>query len=285
MTPDEYCQHKTQHSGSSFYYSFLFLDKTQNQAMTALYAFCREVDDVVDECHDPMVAEGKLQWWREEIAQLFTGTPSHPVCLALKNSLKHYPLQQRYFLELIDGMQMDLYQQRYSHFDDLSAYCYRVASVIGLLSIEIFSYQHKSTQQYAHDLGIALQLINILRDVREDAKRGRIYIPQDEMAQFNVSSEMLINGQDNQQTRSLFAYQAERAQKYYQLAFAHLDNTDRYAQRTGIIMAEIYLALLNKIVKLNYPVLQQRVRLAKMNKLWIAWSCARREFKQQSKKT
>jgi len=284
MTPDEYCQHKTQQSGSSFYYSFLFLDKTQNQAMTALYAFCREVDDIVDECRDPMVAERKLQWWREEIEQLFSGTPSHPVCLALKNSVKHYPLKQRYFLELIDGMQMDLYVHSYSNFDELSVYCYRAASVVGLLSIEIFGYQHESTRQYAHDLGIALQLINILRDVREDAKRGRIYIPQDEMAQFKVSSEMLINGQDNQQTRSLFAYQAERARKYYQLAFSHLDNEDRYTQRTGIIMAGIYSALLDKIVKLNYPVLQQRVRLAKMKKLWIAWNSARREFTHQGRK-
>jgi phytoene synthase len=279
MTPDEYCQHKTRQSGSSFYYSFLFLDKTQHQAMTALYAFCREVDDIVDKCLDPMVAERKLQWWREEIEQLFFGRPEHPVSLALKQSLKHYPLQQHYFLELLDGMHMDLHKNSYSNFDELSVYCYRAASVVGLLSIEIFGYQHDSTRQYAHNLGIALQLINILRDVREDAKHGRIYIPHDELTRFNVSKEMLINGQENKQTRALFAYQAQRARQYYQQAFETLVQEDRYDQRVGIIMAEIYFALLDKIVKLNYPVLEQRVKLAKLKKLWIAWHCAHREFK------
>ncbi len=283
MTPDEYCQQKTQQSGSSFYYSFLFLDRPQKQAMTALYAFCREVDDIADECTDPLVAERKLQWWREEIAHLYNGKSNHPVCLALEEALLNYPLQQQYFLQLIDGMEMDLYCSNYSSFDKLSVYCYRAASVVGLLSIEIFGYQHDSTRQYAHDLGLALQLINILRDVREDARRGRIYIPADEMERFQVTREMLLNGQDTSQTRDLFAYQADRARRIYQQAFAQLHQEDRYAQKTGIIMAEIYAALLDKIIHLNYPLLQQRVKLAKLKKLWIAWSTARREFYNQKK--
>ena len=253
--------------------------------MTALYAFCREVDDIVDECHEPMVAERKLQWWREEIGALFTGKPSHPVCLALQEALVHYPLEQRYFLELIDGMQMDLQKHSYANFDELSQYCYCAASTVGLLSIEIFGYQHESTREYARHLGIALQLINILRDVREDALRGRIYIPQDELQRFKLSKENIINGTDNEQSRALFALQAARARSYYEQAFEYLDAEDRYAQRTGIIMANIYSALLDKIINTNYSVLSQRVQLTKTMKLWIAWSSARREYKYHNKTT
>jgi len=278
MTPDEYCQEKTQQSSSSFYYSFLFLNDTQRQAMTALYAYCREVDDVVDNCSDHHVAGNKLNWWREEIHRIFHGIPNHPVSIALKSAINNYPLKEKYFQELISGMEMDLHAAQYSSFNELSLYCYRAASVVGLLSIEIMGYTGPDTDKYARNLGIALQLINILRDVKEDAARGRIYIPQDDLVQFEVSKAMLIEGTSNEKTLALFEFQANRAQQYYKKAFSYLAQTDRYKQRTGIIMAEIYYALLKKIQLNNYPVLQNRVKVAKLKKLWIAWTTARHEY-------
>lgn len=279
MTPDEYCQEKTQKSSSSFYYSFLFLNDSQKQAMTALYAYCREIDDIVDECSDPYVAANKLNWWREEIHAAFHGKPNHPVAQALTTSLKHYPLKESYFQELITGMEMDLQKNQYASFNELSLYCYRVASIVGLLTIEILGYKNDSTQDYARDLGMALQLINILRDVKEDAQRGRIYIPQDELKQFNVTNDMLVNQESNENTQKLFAFQAKRAEKFYNQAFQTINPKDRYSQRTGIIMGEIYFSLLKKIKKEHYPVLKKRVKIFALKKLWIAWTTARREYK------
>jgi phytoene synthase len=278
MTPAEICHAKTQQSSSSFYYSFLFLNDRQRQAMTALYAFCREVDDVVDECSDINIATSKLNWWRTEIHNLFHHTANHPVTIALKTAINHYPLSEKYFLELITGMEMDLYPTHYANFDELSTYCYRVASVVGLLTIEILGYQGDQTHQYAHHLGIALQLINILRDVKEDVQRGRIYLPQDELQQFNVTEDMLHNNSNNPHIQALFTYQAKRAEQYYQQAFTFLNQSDRFQQRTAIIMAEIYWALLKKIQAQNYPVLEKKVRVTKLKKLWIAWTTARREY-------
>jgi len=279
MSPDEYCQDKTRRSGSSFYYSFLFLPEQQRRAITALYAFCREVDDVVDECRDPQVARTTLNWWRSEVARMFHDTPQHPVTRALKPLLQHYNLAEEYFLEIIDGMEMDLDQTTYVDFSQLSLYCYRVASVVGLLSAEIFGYQDRLTQKYAIDLGLAFQLTNILRDVREDACRGRIYIPDDEMAQFGVTREEIIEGRMSDGMRQLLAFQAERAQSYYERAFARLPDVDRFAQRSGVIMAAIYRRVLQRIIELDYPVLQQRITLPTWQKLWLAWRCYRSEKK------
>lgn len=279
MTPDDYCQEKTQQSSSSFYYSFLFLNDTQRQAMTALYAYCREVDDIVDECSDQSVAASKLNWWRDEIHSLFHAKPSHPVTMALKTAIIHFPLQEKYFTDLISGMEMDLYKKQYASFTELSQYCYRAAATVGLLTIEILGYKNSSAHEYAHNLGIALQLINILRDVKEDVRRGRSYIPQDELLQFGVTQSMLVNGKNTTQTQALFAFQAERAEQYYKKAFSLLAQNDRYAQKTGIIMAEIYLALLKKIQSKHYPVLEQKISIGKFKKLWIAWTTARREYK------
>src|SRR5690606_25615175 len=157
---DEYCQNRAAGSGSSFYYSFLFLPPEKRRAITAVYAFCREVDDVVDECSDAGVARAKLAWWRGEIGNTFAGEPQHPVGQALLPVVREYNLPQEYFLEIIDGMEMDLDQVRYASFNELALYCYRVASVVGLISAEIFGYQDRHTLKYAHDLGIAFQLTN-----------------------------------------------------------------------------------------------------------------------------
>lgn len=279
MLPQEYCQQKAAQSGSSFYYSFLFLPENQRRAMTALYAFCREVDDVVDECLDVAVARVKLHWWRDEIHRLFAGAPQHPVTKALAEPIKHFNLPAEHFLEIIDGMEMDLDYNSYPSFKELSLYCHRVASMVGIMSVEIFGYENKETLKYAHELGMAFQLTNILRDIGEDIQRGRLYIPADEMARFNVTSDDIAQKRMTDNVRQLLQFQAQRAQEYYSLAFSHLPDVDRYRQRSGIIMAAIYQTLLTEIGKANYQVLTQRIALTPIRKLWIAWRTNRREKK------
>lgn len=277
MSPDEYCQKKTANSGSSFYHSFRFLPPQKRRAITALYAFCREVDDAVDECGEQELARTALNGWRQEVARLYHDTPKHPVTCALKPLLADFNLSEEHFLEIIDGMEMDLDKVRYETFSQLSLYCYRVASVVGLMAAEIFGYQDRHTLKYAHDLGMAFQLTNILRDVREDALRGRCYLPADEMARFGVSIEDIKNARMHDGMKQLLAFQAERARGYYDKAFAQLPEQDRYAQLSGIVMAEIYQSVLQRIIAENYPVLQRRVTLPLWQKLWLAWRCARRE--------
>ncbi len=277
MTPDEYCQNRTSRSGSSFYYSFLFLPSEQRRAITALYAFCREVDDIVDESANPALARTQLQAWREEIGRLFHDTPQHSVTRALAPMLERYELAEEHFLEIIDGMEMDLDQNRYADFKELSLYCYRVASVVGMLSTEIFGYRDRHTLRYAHDLGMAFQLTNILRDVGEDARRGRIYIPEDEMTRFGITPEDLIRGRDSDAMRELFKCQGDRARTFYRAAFSRLPEEDRYRQRAALMMAAIYLRLLDEIEGQGFPVLNRRISLPSWQKLWLAWRTARRE--------
>lgn len=279
MTPDQYCQEKTANSHSSFYSSFRFLPVLKRRAITALYAFCREVDDVVDECKDEMVARQTLNWWRSEIAQLYNGNATHPVTQALQVLLSDFNLQQKHFIEIIDGMEMDLDIHHYSTFEDLSLYCYRAASVVGLLIAEILGYKNKETLKYAHDLGMAFQLTNILRDVREDAERGRVYLPLDELQQFSVKREDLSKGITSHAVHDLFQFQAKRAREYYTNAFNALPEEDRYAQRIGLIMADIYLNLLHEIETDGYRVLEHRITLTPVRKLWLAWRASRREKK------
>lgn len=279
MTPDQYCQDKAAKSGSSFYYSFMFLPPEQRQAIVALYAFCREVDDVVDECSDPTLAQTKLVWWRNEIDKLFKGHPTHPVTQALQTAIQRYNLPQEHFLEIIDGMEMDLSQFTYASFKELSLYCYRVASVVGLMAAEIFGFEERQTLKYAHNLGMAFQLTNILRDVAEDSQRGRIYIPLDELERFGVHTDDILSFRDSDNVRKLMAFQAQRAHEFYDKAFSQLPEVDRYRQRTGIIMAAIYQATLQEIEADGLNVLTQRISLTPIRKLWIAWKTARAEKK------
>lgn len=270
MTPDQYCQQQAAASGSSFYYSFRFLDAPRRRAITALYAFCREVDDVVDECADAGVARMKLTWWRGEVAALYGGHPSHPVTQALAPALSRFDLRQELMLEIIAGMAMDLDQARYPDFAALERYCYRVASAVGLLAARIFGHEDPGTLDYAHDLGLALQLTNIIRDVGEDARRGRIYIPQDELEQFGVPEGEILQGQTSSRFVALMAFQAERARQYYARALARLPAVDRRRQRPGLIMAAIYRAILEEIAADGYRVLDRRLSLPALRKLWIA---------------
>lgn len=277
MTPDQYCQEKAASSGSSFYYSFLLLPEPRRKAIIALYAFCREVDDVVDAQSEDHIKKSKLNWWRSEIKALFGGQPQHPVTQALKPVIEQFNLPQEQFEEIIEGMEMDLTRHRYENFKELSLYCHRVASVVGLLSAEIFGYQDRQTQKYAHDLGMAFQLTNILRDIHEDAQRDRIYIPQDELQQFQVSEQDILQGHTTDNFLKLMAFQIQRANDYYTKAYAKLPDPDRYPQRAGLIMAKIYQTTLDEIVKDGCRVLEHRVRLTTWRKLWLTWQTLRQE--------
>jgi phytoene synthase len=271
MSPDEYCQQKTAQSGSSFYYSFLFLPPERRRAITALYAFCREVDDTVDETSDQSVARIKLAWWRNEVAQMFTGTPTHPVMLALQPHLAVYDLKQEHLLAIIDGMEMDLDQSRYLDYPNLKKYCWHVAGVVGILSASIFGVTNPQTLRYAEALGLAFQLTNIIRDVGEDARKGRIYLPINELQQFNVTAADLLNARHSEKFEALMKFQADRAQKLYDEAFALLPQDDRRAQRPGLMMAAIYRTLLDEIERDGFHVLNQKISLTPLRKLWLAW--------------
>ena len=270
MTPDAYCADRAAKSGSSFYYSFLFLPAEKRRAIMAVYAFCREVDDVVDECEDPSLAATKLAWWRSEIARVYAGSPQHPVGLALAPIVRDFNLPQEEFLEIIDGMEMDLTQTRYLDFKGLQLYCYRVASVVGLLASEIFGSTQRATRRYAHDLGLALQLTNIIRDVGEDARRGRIYLPVEDLQQFDVPAADILNGRESENFTKLMAFQIERARGFYDQALAALPQDDRRNQRAGLVMAAIYRTLLEEIAPDAGKVLTTRTSLTPIRKLWIA---------------
>jgi phytoene synthase len=271
MTPDEYCQQKAAASGSSFYYSFLFLPPERRRAITALYAFCREVDDVVDESSDSQLAATKLAWWRQEVANLFAGNPQHPVSKALLPFTEKYSLSEKHLGEIIDGMEMDLTQTRYLDWQGLERYCHRVAGVVGLLAARIFGFTEPRTLEYAHSLGIAFQLTNIIRDVGEDARKNRIYLPMEDLQKFGVPAADILGMRQTDAFRSLMRFQAERARSRYEEAFRALPASDRKAQRPGLIMAAIYRALLEEIERDGFNVLAQRTSLTPLRKFWIAW--------------
>ena len=271
MDPHEYCRQRALASGSSFYYSFLFLPPERRRAITALYAFCREVDDVVDEVRDPGVAHTKLAWWREEIGRVYHGKPQHPVAVALAEIVGPYGLEESELEEIIHGMAMDLEYNAYPDFDALKVYCHRVAGVVGQLSAKIFGYEDPRTRDYAEELGLAFQLTNIIRDVGEDARRGRVYIPLHEMAEYGVTTEDLVGGRETDDFRRLMAFQIERANRCYDRALALLPASDRKPQRPGLVMAAIYRTLLREIEAEGCHVLTQRTSLTPIRKLWIAW--------------
>jgi phytoene synthase len=271
MTPQDYVQQKAAASGSSFYYAFLFLPKTRRAAITAFYAFCREVDDVVDDMVDPSVASSKLAWWQAEVSQSFAGQPSHPVMQALMPLTQSFHIQQAQLQAVIEGCQMDLSQTRYLDYPGLQRYCHLVAGVVGEVAAGIFGQTQLKTTAYAHKLGQALQLTNIIRDVGEDALRGRIYLPMTELQQFDVKAQDILKRNYSERFSALMQHQAHRAHSLYDEALALLPAEDRRAQKPGLMMASIYRSLLQEIEKDNFQVLHQRVSLTPLRKLWLAW--------------
>jgi len=271
MTPDQYCEQQAAKSGSSFYYSFLFLEPERRRAIVALYAFCREVDDVVDECADPALAAVKLGWWRREIDALYSGHPTHPVTQALALALPRFQLPREQLLEIVAGMEMDLLANRYADFAALQRYCYRVASVVGLAAANIFGVTREATLGYAEELGLAFQLTNIIRDVGEDALRGRIYLPLDELQRYRVDPEDILQRRYSEGFRELMQFQIERALAHYDSALTRLPAEDRRTQRTGLVMAAIYRRLLTNIRRDGCRVLDRRASVSPLIKLWLAW--------------
>ena len=275
MTPQDYVQQKAAGSGSSFYYAFLFLPKPRRAAITAYYAFCREVDDVVDEMIDPSVAAAKLAWWRTEIGQAFNGQPSHPVMRALMPLAADYHIESRHLLAVVDGCLMDLEQTRYLDYPNLQRYCHLVAGVVGEVAANIFGQTQPQTTAYAHQLGLALQLTNIIRDVGEDALRSRIYLPVNELQQFGVKAHEILKRQGDAGFRERFSalmrFQAQRAHAAYDAALQLLPEADRRAQKPGLMMASIYRTLQREIERDDFAVLTLRVSLTPLRKLWLAW--------------
>jgi 15-cis-phytoene synthase len=271
MTPEQYVQEKAAASGSSFYYAFLFLPKERRAAITAFYAFCREVDDVVDEVTDPGVAHTKLQWWQNEVVQSFAGKPSHPVMKALMPGADAYGIEARHLLAVIEGCQMDLSQNRYLDFAGLAKYCHLVAGIVGEVAARIFGQTEPATTAYAHKLGLAFQLTNIIRDVGEDAMRGRIYLPVSELQQFDVKAHEILNRQYSDRFTALMKFQADRALALYDEALALLPAADRRNQKPGLMMASIYRTLLREIARDGFRVLHQRESLTPLRKFWLAW--------------
>ena len=274
MTPETYVQDKAAKSGSSFYYAFLFLPPQRRAAITAFYAFCREVDDVVDETTDAGVAAAKLAWWRQEVASAYAGHPNHPVMRALMPHREAFSIEASHLLAVIDGCQIDLEQTRFLDFAGLTRYCHLVAGVVGEVAASIFGRTSDQTVQYAHRLGLAMQLTNIIRDVGDDARRGRIYLPVSELQRFDVkASELLTRSAPygySDRFSALMEFQAERAHGAYDEAMALLPAADRSAQKPGLMMANIYRTLLREIESDGFQVLHQRTSLTPLRKLWIA---------------
>ena len=274
MDVHRYCQERAAASGSSFYYSFVFLPPEVRRAITAFYALCRELDDVVDECHERRLAELKLAWWREEIGRFAAGAATHPATRALADTARGRNIQPALLLEIVDCMAMDLEHGRYADFRALKLYCHRAAGVVGEIAAGIFEgargAHDREIRRYAHELGLAFQLTNIIRDVGEDARRGRIYLPLDEMARFGVAEADVLSGRDTPAFQALMQFQYERAVAHYERALATLPLPARRAQRPGLVMAAIYRSLLDEIRRDGFPVLRARIALTPLRKLWLA---------------
>lgn len=268
---------------SNFFYSFLFLPKHKRQAIIDIYSFCREIDDIVDEIDDEAGSSGThrsnensnrarqaLDQWRAELDRVFAGRPTSSLGIRIRNVLDQFPMPQNYFNELILGCEMDLDRKRYETFDDLYQYCYRVASITGLMCVEIFTYQSVKTREYAVNLGIALQLTNILRDLKEDAGRGRIYLPQEDLRRFGHREEDLLAGLLNNSHRDLMKFEVARARDYYRQADDALPVEDRSTLTAAITMGKIYSRLLDQIEEAEFDVFNHEIRLHRPERFIIA---------------
>lgn len=273
MTPEQYCEHKAAASGSSFLAGFRFLPEAGRRAMTVLYAYCRELDDVVDDCSDAAVAAQTLAWWRQDTAKIFHGTalPEHPVNQAMRETAARYALPEAELGAVIDGMEMDLQPARYADFAALEHYCYHVAGVVGRLIARILGFSDPAVLAYADKMGLALQLTNIIRDVGEDAGVGRIYLPVEDLQRFNVPAADILARRQSPEFAELMAFQVARARETYREAVALLPPAERKGQRAGLIMAAIYYALLNEIERDGAAnVLKYKLALPKPRKMRIA---------------
>ena len=260
----------TKKSNSNFYYSFFSLPADKRKALYAIYALCRCLDDVVDKSANRLEASEALLKWTTEIINMYKGKPSHPLTIDLKSYIDKYSIPQKYFLELIKGVEMDLTKDRYGTFDELHKYCYRVASIVGLICAEVFGYHNATTLGYAVDLGIALQLTNIMRDIKADTLNGRIYLPLEDLKKFGYTEEDLLSSTYNQAFVELMRFEAERARSYYKRAVETLPKEDQRAMVAAEIMRAIYSRLLQEIEHADYNIFSVSPRLSKFQKIFIA---------------
>ncbi|MGZ6227839.1 MAG: presqualene diphosphate synthase HpnD [Candidatus Binataceae bacterium] len=266
------CASITRRSSSNFYYAFMLLPAERRQALYSVYAFCRFVDDIADDAVGDE-AGGQpaklLARWREELERVFNGSPTHAISRALAYNVRRFAIPRRYFEEIIDGVEMDLGRTRYATFEELRLYCYRVASAVGLVCIEIFGYRNPRTREYAENLGIAFQLTNIIRDLSEDAARGRIYLPLEDLARFDVSEDEILRGADTLELRRLLEHEVERARSFYAQAENALAAEDRAAMVCAEAMRSIYRALLERIASKGCGVVGRRHRISTPRKLYL----------------
>ena len=263
----------TRKSRSNFFYAFLCLPRVQREALYAVYAFCRIVDDAVDLGQDKDEQRRELARWREEIARVYGGVPSHPAGERLQAAIRTFPIPRSVLEEIISGVEMDLERTRYETFDELYPYCYRVASAVGLACIEIFGYRDPRARDYAVNLGVALQLTNILRDVQVDARAGRVYLPQEDLRQFDVSADDLAEGRYTPRFVEMMSRQAQRARAYYHAAWEALPPGDAATLFAAEIMGRTYWALLEALEARRFQVFGTRVALPTRKKLAIALGC------------
>jgi 15-cis-phytoene synthase len=256
---------------SNFFYALALLPKTKREAMRRVYDFCRHTDDIADDENATVeMKRQRLKEWREDVNACYNGNPSHPVLRALTPVLHKFHIPQEYLLALIDGVEMDFTHSRYETFEELKKYCYGVASTVGLISLQVFGYTHESTRAYAVDLGYALQLTNILRDIKQDAANGRIYLPLEDLRRFNYDEASLLASRNDERFTALMEFEATRARQYYAQARSHLDRGDRKRMFAAETMDAIYFRLLQKIERANYDVFTERIAISNSRKIMIA---------------
>lgn len=264
--------------GSSLYYSLYYAPRTLQPALRALFAYQREITKIPREVREPSVAQAKLAWWREELERAYTGQAQHPVAQALSNDLlPGRGIDRQRLLEVIDGVQLDLDYGLYPSFRELSDYCHRVGGSITGLAVELCGYQNPETSHYAHDLGIALRLFTLLRNLRPNLDAGRLYIPEDDLQQAGVSFAELQAHRTTPAIQALLVQQASRVRDFFSSALQRLPAEDRRRQRCGVVLAQLYLTLLTEMEAAGYPLLERRIHLTPINKFWIAWRAARRQ--------
>lgn len=278
MTPQDYCYKLAAPVGADFRYSLIGLGPDQREGLSAVRAFCIETAKIVEECHDPGVARTKLDWWQTEVRHLFADNPQHPITRALQPKLADFNLPEEYFREILDGVAMDLEYNSYATFNQLTLYLHRRGSVPALLEAEILGYaDRRATARFAHEAGVMLLLLELLHDVRHHVRRGMLYLPEDERRQYGIDASHLLSAQTTEPLRQWFKFQAERIQDYHQRTLSYLPATDRFSQCPLLIRLELATILLEEIAADGYRLIEQRIDLTPLRKLWIAWGLRQRE--------
>ncbi|MFQ5994368.1 MAG: presqualene diphosphate synthase HpnD [Acidiferrobacterales bacterium] len=277
MTPAEYCQQKVGAPGSSFYYSVLYLPVDKREALTAIYAYCCEIEEILDKCQEPDVARAKLAWWRQETQNILSHKPNHPIGRALQTVIAAHRLPEGRFAALIDGVEMSLSEGRFDTFEALRSHCERVGATASVLAAHVLGYGDPVTLDSARELGVALTLTKVIRDLRAHASRNRIYIPLEDLRRYDVPIAHILNGTETSELRALVEFECGRAEQCYDRALALIPEKDRWSQLSGLIMAAIYRRTLDEIRRDGYHVMRHRTHLPPLRKLWIAWTTRRKE--------